>query len=153
MMPDLCLLNAKKNSLIYYITTLKKLKQSPYYQHSFNQLVRKIMDVMDRIKDAVENNPVVIFMKGTPQLPQCGFSSRAAQALQGCGEDFAYVNVLTDPEIFQNLPQYANWPTFPQVYINGELIGGCDITLEMFEKGELQTMVKEASAKAKSEDS
>ncbi len=105
------------------------------------------MDVMDRIKDAVESNPVIIFMKGTPQLPQCGFSSRAAQALMGCGEEFAYVNILTDPEIFENLPQYANWPTFPQVYINGELIGGCDITLEMFEKGELQKMVKEANGK------
>ena len=103
---------------------------------------------MDRIKDAVESNPVIIFMKGTPQLPQCGFSSRAAQALMGCGEEFAYVNILTDPEIFENLPQYANWPTFPQVYINGELIGGCDITLEMFEKGELQKMVKEANGKS-----
>ncbi|MEE9326311.1 MAG: Grx4 family monothiol glutaredoxin [Cocleimonas sp.] len=105
------------------------------------------MDVMDRIKDAVENNPVVIFMKGTPQLPQCGFSSRTSDALKGCGEEFAYVNVLTDSEIFQNLPRYADWPTFPQVYIDGELIGGCDITLEMFEKGELQTMVKEANSK------
>ncbi len=104
------------------------------------------VDVMDRIKEAVEGNPVVVFMKGTPQLPQCGFSSRTAQALMGCGEEFAYVNVLTDPEIFQNLPRYADWPTFPQVYIKGELIGGCDITLEMFEKGELQTMVKEACA-------
>jgi monothiol glutaredoxin len=104
------------------------------------------VDVMDRIKDAVENNAVVVFMKGTPQLPQCGFSSRTAQALMGCGEEFAYVNVLTDPEIFQNLPRYADWPTFPQVYVKGELIGGCDITLEMFEKGELQTMVKEACA-------
>jgi len=104
------------------------------------------VDVMDRIKDAVENNPVVVFMKGTPQLPQCGFSSRTAEALKGCGEEFAYVNVLTDPEIFQNLPRYADWPTFPQVYIKGELIGGCDITLEMFQKGELQTMVKEANA-------
>ncbi|KAG1694931.1 Glutaredoxin 4 [Nymphon striatum] len=107
------------------------------------------MDVMDRIKDAVEGNEVIVFMKGTPQLPQCGFSSRTAQALMGCGEEFAYVNVLTDPEIFQNLPRYADWPTFPQVYINGELIGGCDITLEMFEKGELQTMIKEAKAGSK----
>ena len=104
---------------------------------------------MDRIDDAVKNNSVVIFMKGTPQLPQCGFSSRTAEALKGCGEEFAYVNVLTDPEIFQNLPRYADWPTFPQVYISGELIGGCDITLEMFEKGELQTMVKEANASEK----
>jgi monothiol glutaredoxin len=83
-------------------------------------------------------------MKGTPQFPQCGFSSRAAQALQACGEEFAYVNVLADPEIFENLPRYANWPTFPQIYINGELIGGCDITLELFQSGELQNMVKQA---------
>ncbi len=102
------------------------------------------MDVLARIDDAVKNNPVIIFMKGTPQLPQCGFSSRAAQALMSCGEEFAYINVLTDPEIFQNLPRYADWPTFPQIYINGELIGGCDITLEMQESGELQTAVKEA---------
>jgi monothiol glutaredoxin len=102
------------------------------------------MDVIERIDDAVKNNPVIIFMKGTPQMPQCGFSSRASQALMQCGEEFAYVNVLSDPEIFQNLPRYADWPTFPQVYIAGELIGGCDITLEMFESGELQTAVKEA---------
>lgn len=106
------------------------------------------MDVMDRIKEAVESNPVVIFMKGTPQMPQCGFSSRAAQALMACGEEFAYVNVLADPEVFQNLPRYANWPTFPQIYINGELVGGCDITVDLLQKGELQKMVKDAVAKA-----
>jgi monothiol glutaredoxin len=103
-------------------------------------------EVLQRIDDAVKNNAVVIFMKGTPQMPQCGFSSRAAQALQSCGKEFAYVNVLMDPEIFENLPRYANWPTFPQVYINGELIGGCDITLEMYQKGELKKMVEEAVA-------
>ena len=102
------------------------------------------MDVMDRIKDAVESNAIVIFMKGTPQMPQCGFSSRTSQALAACGEEFAFVNVLADPEVFQNLPRYANWPTFPQVYISGELIGGCDITMELFQKGELQKLVKEA---------
>jgi len=106
------------------------------------------MDALERIKQQVEGHPVVIFMKGTPQIPQCGFSSRAAQALQACGEDFAYVNVLADPDIFQNLPQFANWPTFPQVYINGELVGGCDITLELYQNGELQKMVKEAAAQA-----
>jgi monothiol glutaredoxin len=106
------------------------------------------MDVMDRIKEAVEGSPVVIFMKGTPQMPQCGFSSRAAQALMACGEEFAYVNVLADPEVFQNLPRYANWPTFPQVYINGELVGGCDITVDLLQKGELQKLVKDAVAKA-----
>ena len=108
------------------------------------------MDVMDRIKQVVETNPVVIFMKGTPQFPQCGFSMRAAQALQATGTDFVHVNVLDDPEIFENLPRYANWPTFPQIYINGELIGGCDITLELYQKGELKKMVQEATAKAKS---
>ncbi|HSH30195.1 MAG TPA: Grx4 family monothiol glutaredoxin [Thiohalobacter sp.] len=104
------------------------------------------MDVMDKIKQAVDTHPVVIFMKGTPEMPQCGFSSRAAQALQACGEEFAYVNVLSDPEVFENLPRFANWPTFPQIYINGELIGGCDITLEMYQNGELEKMVKEAIA-------
>ncbi len=102
------------------------------------------MDVMERIKQQVERNPVVIFMKGTPDMPQCGFSSRASQALTACGVPFAHVNVLADPEIFQNLPRYANWPTFPQIYINGELIGGCDITLEMFQKGELQKLTQAA---------
>lgn len=102
------------------------------------------MDVIERIDKTVKENPVVLFMKGTPQLPQCGFSSRAAQALMACGKEFAHVNVLADPEIFENLPRYADWPTFPQLYINGELVGGCDITLEMFQKGELQKMVSEA---------
>ena len=106
------------------------------------------MDVLERIKQQVENNPIVIYMKGTPQMPMCGFSSRASQALSACGVEFAYVNVLTDPEIFENLPRFANWPTFPQIYINGELIGGCDITLELYQKGELQKMTKEAAEKA-----
>lgn len=110
------------------------------------------MDVLERIDEQVKGNAVVIYMKGTPQFPMCGFSSRAAAALQDCGEKFAYVNVLSDPEIFENLPRYADWPTFPQIYINGELIGGCDITLEMHASGDLQTMVKEAVANAPSED-
>lgn len=105
------------------------------------------MDIMDRIKQQVEKHPIVIFMKGTPQLPQCGFSGKAVQALQGCGEEFSYVNILTDPELHQNLPRFSNWPTFPQVYINGELIGGSDITLELYQNGELQKMVKEAMGK------
>ena len=105
------------------------------------------MDVLEKIKEAVDTHPVVIFMKGTPEMPMCGFSSRAAQALQACGEEFAYVNVLSDPEVMEKLPQFANWPTFPQIYINGELIGGCDITLEMYQNGELEKMVKEAVGK------
>lgn len=109
------------------------------------------MDVLERIKQQVETYPVVIYMKGTPQMPQCGFSSRAAEALKSCGEEFAYVNVLTDPEIFQNLPRFADWPTFPQIYIKGELIGGCDITLEMAASGELKKMVSEAVGESSKE--
>ncbi|HEX3122958.1 MAG TPA: Grx4 family monothiol glutaredoxin [Rhodanobacteraceae bacterium] len=103
------------------------------------------MDVLDRIRKTVSDNPVVLYMKGTPQFPMCGFSSRAAQALKTVGAQFASVNVLEDPEVRANLPRYSNWPTFPQLFINGELIGGCDILLELQESGELAQMVKEAS--------
>lgn len=109
------------------------------------------MDVMQRIDDAVKNNSIVIFMKGTPQMPSCGFSSRAAQALMNTGVQFAYVNVLEDPEIFENLPRYADWPTFPQIYVKHELIGGCDITLEMFQNGQLKTLCEEAATEAEAE--
>ncbi len=102
------------------------------------------MDILETIKQQVTSNPVIIYMKGTPQFPQCGFSMRASQALQACGVEFAYVNVLAEPEIMQNLPRFANWPTFPQIYVNGELIGGCDITVEMYQRGELKHLVEEA---------
>ncbi|MCA1805095.1 MAG: Grx4 family monothiol glutaredoxin [Xanthomonadaceae bacterium] len=107
------------------------------------------MDALERIKQQVEGHSVVIFMKGTPQFPMCGFSSRTVEALKQCGQEFAYVNVIADQEIMQALPQYANWPTFPQVYVDGELVGGCDITLELFQNGELKKMVDEAAAKTK----
>ncbi|QIK37789.1 Grx4 family monothiol glutaredoxin [Caldichromatium japonicum] len=110
------------------------------------------MDVLERIAEQVRNHPVVIYMKGTPQFPQCGFSLRAAQALKDCGVPFAYVNVLQDPEIYENLPRFANWPTFPQIYVNGELIGGCDITLELHARGELKPMLEQAVAKAGGQD-
>lgn len=102
------------------------------------------MDVLERIAKQVAENPIIIYMKGTPQLPQCGYSSRASQALAACGVEFAYVNVLQDPEIFENLPRFADWPTFPQIYIDGELIGGCDITLELYQSGELRQMMETA---------
>ena len=108
------------------------------------------MDVLERIGQQVAENPIVLYMKGTPQLPQCGFSSRAAQAVQACGVEFTYVNILMDPEIFENLPRFANWPTFPQLYINGELIGGCDITLELYQRGELKKMAEAAASTAES---
>jgi monothiol glutaredoxin len=105
------------------------------------------MTALDRIRDQVTNNTVVLYMKGTPQFPQCGFSSRAAQVLQACGlQDFLAVNVLADPDIFENLKHYANWPTFPQLYIKGELIGGSDIMIEMYQKGEMQKLLEEAKA-------
>ncbi|MFZ1327005.1 MAG: Grx4 family monothiol glutaredoxin [Candidatus Contendobacter sp.] len=102
------------------------------------------MDVLERIKEQVESHPVVIYMKGTPDMPRCGFSQRASQALAATGLPFAYVNVLEDPEIFDNLPRYADWPTFPQIYVKGELIGGCDITLELQQSGELQKIIEAA---------
>ncbi|MEE9421740.1 MAG: Grx4 family monothiol glutaredoxin [Gammaproteobacteria bacterium] len=106
------------------------------------------MDVMERIDQAVKSSPIVVFLKGTPQLPSCGYSSRTAQMLQACEVEFAHVNVLADPEIFENLPRYANWPTFPQLYVNGELVGGHDIAMEMYQKGELKPLLQEAVKKA-----
>ena len=102
------------------------------------------MDIMDTIKEQIESNPVILYMKGSPNAPQCGFSMRTAQAIMACGRRFAFVDVLTNPDIRANLPAYANWPTFPQLWVNGELIGGCDIITEMHEKGELQTLLNEA---------
>src|SRR5215470_11170369 len=87
-----------------------------------------IMEILERIKSTVESHPIVLFMKGTPQFPMCGFSSRTVQALNAAGAHFHHVNVLEDPEVRAGLPHYSNWPTFPQLFINGELIGGCDIT-------------------------
>jgi monothiol glutaredoxin len=103
------------------------------------------MQVSQRIKSEVEGHPVVLFMKGTPQFPMCGFSSRTVQALKAAGATNLYtVNVLEEPEIRANLPRYSNWPTFPQLFVQGELIGGCDITLELLESGELARMISEA---------
>jgi monothiol glutaredoxin len=106
------------------------------------------MDPLERIKEFVESNPVALFIKGTPQMPMCGFSSRTAEALKSCEREFAWCNVIADPEIFENLPRYADWPTFPQLYIEGELVGGCDITIEMATSGELKKMVQAAVDKA-----
>ena len=110
------------------------------------------MDIMDKIKQQIESNPVLLYMKGTPQFPQCGFSSQTVQALAATNVPFGYVNVLEDPEIRQNLPVYANWPTFPQLYVDGELVGGCDITMELHQNGELQPLVDAAIAKTSAND-
>jgi len=106
------------------------------------------MEVMERIKKQVEENPVLLYMKGTPQFPQCGFSGRAVQVLQACGVEFAYVNVFEDPEVRENLKIFSQWPTFPQLFINGELVGGSDIIMELFDKGELQKMLGESTEQA-----
>ncbi|VXC75623.1 monothiol glutaredoxin [Pseudomonas sp. 8Z] len=106
------------------------------------------MDIIETIKEQIANNTVLLYMKGSPNAPQCGFSARAAQAVMGCGEKFAYVDILQNPEIRANLPKYANWPTFPQLWVAGELVGGSDILSEMYEKGELQTLIKDAVSKA-----
>ena len=106
------------------------------------------MDITETIKEQIENNSILLYMKGSPNQPQCGFSARTVQALMACGERFAYVDVLSNPEIRANLPAYANWPTFPQLYVKGELVGGCDIMVEMYHSGELKTLVEEATAEA-----
>ena len=105
-------------------------------------------DVVKEIKQIIADNPVLLFMKGTPDFPQCGFSMRTAQALKSCEVDFVYVDVLASPEVRNNLPGISNWPTFPQVFVNGELIGGCDIVLEMFQNGELKSVLEGATASA-----
>jgi len=102
------------------------------------------MDVKERIQTVLDENPVMIFMKGSPDFPQCGFSMQTVQTLKQCDAEFGYVDVLAEPEVRSTLPQISNWPTFPQVFINGELIGGCDITLELFNNGELQQKIKQA---------
>lgn len=106
------------------------------------------METLDVIKDQIGSNSVLLYMKGTPQFPQCGFSARAVEALMSVGKPFAYVNILEHPDIRAELPKYANWPTFPQLWVKGELIGGSDIILEMAQQGELKSVVEEAAGDA-----
>ena len=104
------------------------------------------MDPIERIKNIVESNPIVLFMKGTPQFPQCGFSMRTCEALKACGVDYHHVDILAEPEIRQHLPQYSEWPTFPQLFVGGELVGGCDIVMGMYQSGDLERLTQEATA-------
>jgi len=103
------------------------------------------MDILETIKEQVTANPILLYMKGSPEQPQCGFSSQVSQALMACGEKFAYIDILSNPEIRANLPQYSDWPTFPQLFVAGELVGGCDIIMEMYNSGELLPIVKSAT--------
>lgn len=105
------------------------------------------MSVVDRIQAQLAANPVVLYMKGTPDFPQCGFSSRVVQILEACQADYAHVNIFEDPELREALKEYSHWPTYPQLYISGELIGGCDIVMDLYSKGELTTMLANAGSK------
>ncbi|MBE0506096.1 MAG: Grx4 family monothiol glutaredoxin [Marinospirillum sp.] len=100
---------------------------------------------LDTIKEQISSNPVLLYMKGNPQMPQCGFSAQAVQSLMACGQKFAFVNILEHPDVRAELPKFANWPTFPQLWLKGELVGGCDIILDLHQQGELQKMVEEAA--------
>ncbi|CBA30567.1 Grx4 family monothiol glutaredoxin [Cronobacter turicensis] len=102
---------------------------------------------LEKIQRQIAENPILLYMKGSPKLPSCGFSAQAVQALSACGERFAYVDILQNPDIRAELPKYANWPTFPQLWVDGELVGGCDIIIEMYQRGELQPLIKETAAK------
>jgi monothiol glutaredoxin len=111
------------------------------------------VDTVDAIREQISQNPIILYMKGSPQAPQCGFSAQTVQCLMACGEQFAYVDVLSHPDVRARLPEHSNWPTFPQLFVNGELVGGCDIVSEMYESGELETLIKEAaSARASQEN-
>lgn len=111
------------------------------------------MDTLERIKHQIAQHDLLLYMKGTPQFPQCGFSGQVVHILKLCKAKFAYVNILENPDIRQTLPQYANWPTFPQLYVKGELIGGCDIVTELFEQGELQKQLEKAGVLAEATES
>jgi monothiol glutaredoxin len=107
------------------------------------------MSAQDTIRDTVTANPVVLYMKGSPQMPMCGFSASATQILKLCGvENFVAVDVLQDPDIRQGIKEYANWPTIPQLYVNGEFVGGADILREMYQSGELQKLLEKAKKPA-----
>lgn len=105
------------------------------------------MTVIQRIEEQIRDNPVLLYMKGTPDFPQCGFSARAVQILGQCGAEFAYVNVFEEPEIRDSLKTVSGWPTFPQLFVRGELVGGSDIMLELYENGELQKMIAAAATR------
>ncbi|MGR8930611.1 MAG: Grx4 family monothiol glutaredoxin [Gammaproteobacteria bacterium] len=102
------------------------------------------MSVVERIEDQLASAPVVLFMKGTPDFPQCGFSGQVVQVLEACHAKYRAINIFEDPEMREALKSYSNWPTYPQLYVNGELVGGCDIVIDLYNKGELQTMLTNA---------
>ena len=111
------------------------------------------MSVEETIKDQIDSHSILLYMKGNPEQPMCGFSAQTVQALMACGKKFAYVDILSNPDIRATLPKIANWPTFPQLWVDGELVGGCDIVMEMYEKGELKSLVDSAGSGDQTEES
>jgi monothiol glutaredoxin len=112
---------------------------------SYTNLRKQKVTINERIEQQLKDFPVVVYIKGTPDFPQCGFSAQVVGALKQCEEKFAYVNILEDPELREGLKEYSEWPTFPQLYVKGELLGGCDIIVQMFESGELKKTLEEAA--------
>lgn len=110
------------------------------------------MDVNARIEEQIRSNDILLYMKGTPDFPQCGFSGQTVAALNAVGKPYAYVNIFEDPEIREGLKVYSNWPTFPQLYVKGELVGGCDIVVDMYQSGELQKLLEGAAEAESSEE-
>jgi monothiol glutaredoxin len=106
------------------------------------------MNVIERIKNQLESNPVVLYMKGTPDFPQCGFSGQTVQILEACQAQYTAVNIFEDPELREALKEYSHWPTYPQLYINGDLVGGCDIVTDLYKKGELTALLAAAKSTA-----
>jgi monothiol glutaredoxin len=104
------------------------------------------MSVIERIEGQIKNNPVVLYMKGTPDFPQCGFSGQTVQLLDACGAEYKAVNIFEDPELREALKTYSSWPTYPQLYVNGELVGGCDIVIDLYKKGELKPLLASVGA-------
>lgn len=104
------------------------------------------MSIEEKIKNQIKDNNILIYMKGSPYEPKCGFSARTVQALIDCGAEFSYVDILENQDIRENLQSISDWPTFPQVFVAGELIGGCDIVTEMHESGDLQSVIKKAAS-------
>ena len=104
------------------------------------------MSIEEKIREQIKENKILIYMKGSPYEPKCGFSAKTVQALIDCGAEFSYVDILDNQDIRQTLPSISDWPTFPQLFVKGELIGGCDIVTEMHEEGELQAIIKEAAS-------
>ncbi|WMY97449.1 MAG: Grx4 family monothiol glutaredoxin [Arsenophonus sp.] len=103
--------------------------------------------IIKKIKKQIKDNPILLYMKGNPQFPNCGFSAKAVEILTACNKRFAYIDILQETDIRRELPKYANWPTFPQLWINGELIGGCDIMIDMYQKNELQKILNKINNK------